>query len=758
MRGRLPQPRPSGTRLRARQVAVACRRCAWTSSSTPRSASPSIGPDEWIIKSVFRLLAGKILKDKSVPGFKSASLSQVEDLLNKVEWHYGSKDPLRLNKKRISSLESVMVEIQSLGDLRNLTTESLGDVYERALITPDIRKIHGTHKTPGYLVDYVVWQLAHWIEQIPVQSLRFFEPGCGHAPFLVSLMRLLRTLDLAIPDLSRFVRENFTGVDNDPFALEIARLSLTVADEPNPDGWTGLVEADMYAEGFLESAAAKSTVMLTNPPYEARKAEELLHRTLPHLPVGAVFGAIVPATLLFSDKNRAVMLRSWMIENCQLAEIDLFPDGLFTFADHECAVLIGRVLPRGANTKSLQSRLRHVHDNDDSRRTFQQDYRFGTTRHFPQVDFQHHEEQPLWIAEFQNEIWDCLQNFPLLSSIAEVNQGLQYKGRQLPRNARTVEDKPFRGSVEGFASSAGNWSIHEHPPLKYFNLADEVIRRPGTGTDRVPQVLLNYHPVSRGAWCLKPTIDSVGRAFQSNFLSIRPREDVSLAFVWALLTSPIANLFVQTHTLKRNIVPRILQRLRIPVVTSRTIERVTSLVVEYVEIASRGPRDIFNQLGFKPSDLKRYLLAIDSEVLRLYGLPADSERLLLEQFRGQQRPGIPCEFTAYYPANTPDIPLYVYQSSSYQRALEGGSPELPAQDLARYEALCEKADNGKLTMRETDRLHELQAEVDGRDYWMMFSGKKATPTATIRTPDEFDLRLRVLSDQAATASIKRGNS
>ena len=344
-----------------------------------RSLVATFGPDEWIIKAVFRLLAGKILRDKHVPGFKSATLSDIEDVLAKVERHYGSKYPLKLNRKKIESLGRVMGEIRELGDLRNLTTESLGDVYEHALITPDIRKIHGTHKTPGYLVDYVVWKMAHWIEEIPVDELKFFEPGCGAAPFLASIMRLLRTLNLPISDLSQFVRERLTGVDNDPFALEIARLSLTVADEPNPDGWTGLVEADMYAEGFLEKAASESTVMLTNPPYETRKAEELLHRTLPNLPVGAVFGAVVPATLLFSDKKRAVELRSWMIDHCQLAEIDLFPDGLFTFGDHECALLVGRVLPAGSSTKSMQSRLRRVRDNDAARKAFQQDFKFDST-------------------------------------------------------------------------------------------------------------------------------------------------------------------------------------------------------------------------------------------------------------------------------------------------------------------------------------------------------------------------------------------
>lgn len=721
-----------------------------------RELVDQFGTDEWGIKAVFRLLAGKILRDKSVPGFKSVTLSHVEELLSKVEQHYGSQYPLRLSKKKTSALLNVMDEIKSIGDLRNLTTESLGDVYERALITPDIRKIHGTHKTPGYLVDYVVWQLARWIEEIPVDDLRFFEPGCGHAPFLVSLMRLLRTLDLQIPNLSQFVRERFTGVDNDPFALEIARLSLTVADEPNPDGWNRLVEDDMYVEGFLEEAAAQSTVMLANPPYETRKAEELLDRTLPNLPIGAVFGAIVPATLLFSDKKRATKLRTWMIENCQLAEIDLFPDGLFTFGDHECAMVAGRVLSSDTSTKPLQTRLRRVRDAESARTAFELDYQFSTTRMFPQSAFVDQDDQTLWVAEFQTEIWDYLRGYTQLAAKTEIGKGFQFEGKDLPKNAKTVEDERFPGSVEGFASSPGDWGIHQQPPLKHFNLAEDVIHRPGTGTDCVPQVLLNYHPVSRGSWCLKPFRDHSGCAFQSNFLSIRNSEGLPLEFIWALLASPIANLFVYSHTLKRNIVPRILRRFPTPNSSVRDIQRVTGLVNEYISLANREQRNMFNLEGFTPRDLTKLLLSIDAEVLRLYSLPAKAERLLLEQFRGEQRPGIPAPFTEYYPADTPDVPLYAYLSNSYQRALAGGSPALSERDLQRYQALCDKADDGKLTSREAERLHELQAEVDGRDFWMMYSGKRATPVVESIVPDEFESRLRALSDRAATASINRG--
>lgn len=720
-----------------------------------RSLVKKFGPRKWVIKAVFRLLAGKILRDKSVPGFKSATLSHIADVLQKVERHYGSRDALKMSDKKVSSLQLVMADIQQLGDLRNLTTESLGDVYEKALITRDIRKIHGTHKTPGYLVDYVVWQLANWIEEIPVDELRFFEPGCGHAPFLVSLMRLLRTLDLDIPDLSQFFRERFVGIDNDPFALEIARLSLTLADEPNPDGWHGLTEKDMYADGFLEHAASMSTVMLTNPPYESRKAEELLYRTLPNLPAGAVFGVVVPATLLFSNKKRAIDLRKWMIENCQLVEIDLFPDGLFTFGDHECAIIIGRVLKKGTSTKGLQSRLRRVRDNGAARKEFQLDYRFSTTRLVAQSAFTNHEDDALWIAEFEKELWGFIRHNKQLSSIADVNRGLEHKGKNKPKDLKTVEDKLFPGGKLGFTSSKGNWELQACPPMKYLNLLQEAIRRPGTGTDCVPQVLLNYHPVSRETWSLKPFVDSIGRPFQSNFLSVRSREDLPDLFVWALLMSPLANLFVYTHTLKRNIIPRILRRLPVPPVADSDIERVVALADRYLSRARGGKCDMFNSDGFTDKELTNLLLALDAEVLRLYALPARSERLLLEQFRGEQRPGIPVPFTEYYPADTPDVPLYAYRADSYQRSLAGRSAELPKKDIARYESLLAKAEIGKLTNRETDRLHDLQAEVDGRDYAIQCVSKLSVPVITPTLPDEFERRLRALSDRAVSASLKR---
>ncbi len=718
-----------------------------------RTLVGNFGAERWTIEVVFRLLAGKILRDKNVPGFKSVTLSDTEDILRRVEKHYGSQNPLPLNRTKSNALTGVMERIQELGDFRNLTTEALGDVYERALITEDIRQIHGTHKTPSYLVDYIVWHIAKWIDQIPVDDLRFFEPGCGHAPFLVSAMRMLRVADIDVPDLSKFFRERFVGFDNDPFALEIARLSLTLADEPNPNGWGALSNVDMYADGMLEKAAANATVMLTNPPYEQRKAEELLWRTLPNLPVGAIFAAVVPATILFSAKPRAVKLRQWMAANCQISEISMFPDGLFTFADHECAVFIGRRLSRV--TSGLRTRIKKVGDNDLARSSFKEDYVFSSVRDVDQSSLGIDEQASLWVPEFTQKIWDYLKAAPRLNHIATANQGLSYLGiGSRPSSLQTVSDTRFENSKRGFASSAGDWMLHDHPPLRHLSLDKRVVNRFRSGADQLPQVLVNYHPVSRDCWRLKPFIDSKGRPFQSNFTCVRPLEpETKLEFIWALLMSPVANLFVYTHLLKRNIKTGTLNSLPIPHSTQIDRDRVADTVDSYFSEVKKGEKSIFNQGGFTESSIRSRLLDVDAAVLRLYGLPAKSERLLLEQFRGVSRPGVPAPFKEYYSASILPVPLHAYLSNAFQRHLKGESPELSDKEVAQFEDLTAKADAGSLTRRETERLYNLQAEVDGRDY--ASNNIEQIPVASPSTEQDFDERLRKLSERAANLNVEQ---
>ena len=303
-----------------------------------------------VFTAVFRMLAGKILKDKSVHGFKGLDLSDPGDILSAVAKHYSARQTTPLQGKWKTALRSAASLFSEAGSFGVVSPETLAYVYENTLVTKALRKKLGIHATPPWLVDYMVWQLYDWVREIPVEDRHVFEPASGHAPFLVPAMRLLR---LEIPDqpetnVHAYLKKHIHGVEIDDFALEIARLSLTLADIPNPNGWD-LKSGDMYASDILRQEAAKCRVLLSNPPYEKfdvdesrryqtagyevrhKKAVELLHRTLGFLQPGSVFGVVVPQTVVIGPEAKAI--RKELLNKFEIAEVCLFPGKVFEFAE-----------------------------------------------------------------------------------------------------------------------------------------------------------------------------------------------------------------------------------------------------------------------------------------------------------------------------------------------------------------------------------------------------------------------------------------
>lgn len=240
------------------------------------------------------------------------------------------------------------------------------------------------------------------MEEIPVNERSVFEPACGHAAFLVSATRLLTEMlptEKAIPSRrGPYLRSRLHGTDIDSFALELARLSLTLTDIPNPDGWD-LTPQDMFLGDHLTEQAKRNTILLANPPFDNftpqdqrayrdqtsdvrffNKSAETLWRTLPHLPEGGVFGVVLPQTVLHSDNARE--LREFLISACELKQICLFPDKVFSFSDAESAVLVGRRKKvRGDNEVCY----RHIRERE--MHAFRSRYSARSTRNVPQSRF-----------------------------------------------------------------------------------------------------------------------------------------------------------------------------------------------------------------------------------------------------------------------------------------------------------------------------------------------------------------------------------
>jgi len=662
----------------------------------------------WLLQTVFWLVSGKILRDKRVERFADLNLNDVEEVFRRLGRHYGT-EPLAIDsKEKLEGLRESARIIDRFSSLALTTTESLAYVYENTLISKETRSAFGTHRTPSFLVDYVVGNLADWIEEIPVNERSVFEPACGHSAFLVSAMRLLTEMlpaENAVPSRrGPYLRSRMHGVDVDSFALELARLSLTLTDIPNPDGWD-LEPQDMFLGDRLAVRAKRNTILLANPPFDnftpqeqqqyrdqrsgvrfVNKSAEMLWRTLPHMPEGGVFGVVLPQTVLYSENGRD--LREFLGSKCELREICLFPDKMFSFSDAESAILVGRRKTPGAQN---EVRYRRIREPELDR--FRSDYTASTTRTVRQSRFSADTSLSLRLPELE-DVWSACADNPILADVASVGQGLIYRGADLPSGSTTYSDDEFAGGQRGFVLFDRGLQLHELPKRHWMNLDPTVIRRAVSGTTfGRPQVLLNYAPASRGPWRLKALLDKQGHPVTSRFIPVRPTTSAySIETLWALLNSPVANAYAYSHLGKRdNIVGDIR---KIPIPKMRSFEGVERAARAYFAEASSQTAS---------AELERLLLRVDAEVLKLYSLPLDLEQRVLGLFSGRKRVGVPFKQTRYLP-----------------RELEG---KIRLSEFLQFEEdwsitnrergmLIDKNISGRLNAEEQTRLDALQTYTD----------------------------------------------
>ncbi len=631
-----------------RNVTMTKSRLGWDAISAQQG--------HWLLKSVFWLVSAKILHDKDVPNFSDLDLLDVKKAFATLGKHYGTPPISVGSKAKREALSKVAEDVARFSSLSLTTTESLAHVYENTLISKATRSELGTHSTPTYLVDYIVGKLSDWIQEIPEDKRSVFEPACGHAAFLVSAMRLLTELlpeSKATPGRRRqYLRKRIHGIDKDSFALELARLALTLTDMPNPDGWD-LQAEDMFLTNEIEVQSKANTILLANPPFEKfsdiesqhyaaknaspvvnNKAVEMLRRALLNMQPGSVFGFVMPQSMLHGKFAKDV--RQLMLKNFELREISLFADKVFSFADVESTVLIGRCVsePSRANSKVRFQRIREWQMPD-----FQSLYHVTNVKMVPQSRFNEAVDWDMRIPDLE-EVWLDLERLSMLGDHANLGQGLVYKGVYLPSDAITFSPNHFKDAEKGFVRFGPEEIGLTSLPTRYWmNLDDAVIRRSLTGTRTGErQVLLNYARVSRGPWRLKALIDSKGHAVTSRFMTVRSNR-LSLETLWALLNSPVANAFAFSHLGKRDNLVGEIRRLPVPIDVK--FDDVESTVVKYFEA---------NEACAEPIELQRLLTDVDAAVLQLYNIPIQLEYQLLSLFDGWERLGVPFKQSVLIPS------------------------------------------------------------------------------------------------------------
>jgi type I restriction-modification system DNA methylase subunit len=641
----------------------------------------------WIFRAAFWLLCAKILQDKQVKNFVQLDLTDTEAVFETVTTHYGAQDKVEVKiGRQQSALEVAASKINIFPSLSNLTTEAFGYMYENVLVDKKLRSALGIHATPSYLVDYIVWQLWPWIEEIPEEKRIVLEPTCGHAPFLTAAMRLLRFLYHGVEGrFHGYAKNHLVGVEMDSFAMEIARLSLTLADVPNPNGWN-IAGGDIYHADFLSKQAKNATILLCNPPFEDfkpkeqtdyknageqlgchNKAAEVLWRTLPFMPEGSVFGVILPRRFLHNE--RMSHIRRMLVDGFELSQVCLLPANVFAKASQKSIILLGRkVGERSEHVKYViipPHRLGHFQRTYD---TGSESVMMGDILSKPSCD--------LRIIPSQ-DIWQYCRGLPRIGSVANIGRGLEYKSvknstsrikfprakQGFVRFERTLENR--RGVRKKMEIR-----ITQLPDLYWMDLSDEAIENKRYGMPSgCPRVLLNYARGSRDKpWRLRPLIDEKGRATTNCCMTIEPTaSEWSVEVVWGVLNSPFANAFVFCHSMERHNLESTVRNIPVPNYDRAGFDRIRQLVSDYFALDA-GKDSI---LRAEPSDdhLRKILLQIDAEVMRLYDLPPKMEKRVLDLFQGVQRKGVDFEFKGYYPEGFESaVPLHEFLSEEYQRS------------------------------------------------------------------------------------------
>lgn len=705
---------------------------------------------QWIARANFWLLAGRILHDKGVPSFiRGFDITEVQDVFNRVRKHYADESlPDEEPKSRIRALERAAKILEASPSLAIVSPETLAHPFENALITKETRKESGTHSTPGWLVEYMLGRLRPWIEELAAKErFRVFEPASGHAPFLLGAMRTLASLPCCdgLDDKARhaFFKRNLEGCEYDGFAREVARLSLTLADVPNPNGWNlgDETNSDLFFGDRLERGVKNADIVFCNPPFEAdktannsgddlarvKKSAEILRRCAAAAKPGAVLGFVVPQTML--DSHKLVDLRGSLVRDFEWLEICRLPDGVFEKADVETALIMGRRHP--ANELKLTvgpTSFRHVLDGDRYRTEFRENSTPTTEQPLPLTRVAPDPNHSLWVPDML-DVWDAMAGMPTLGDVASVGQGFIFRSEndpKFPKGETQISAKAKTGYAAGFFDLTDAPNTHLLPPTQLLNRNRQAIRRPVAGFENgIPQVVMNHSPVRRGPWLNTAFLDLKGHPTRGRFLVIRPLNDqLPPLVIWALLNSPLGNAFTRSTSTKRDILSGTLETLPLPKLSVEHRFRIESAARTYREAAERWTKahpqtrkpksqkqkpDGSDAPDFFSADqeneqqqlleLKYLHWRMDAEVLALYNLPAKLERQLLYYFTGEKRVGVPFEQREYFPkgfkgadrlsellAITADWPKHERRESKLIRK-EYDDDGLPPKELAELEHL-----------------------------------------------------------------------
>jgi hypothetical protein len=602
--------------------------------STGRDANPKD-----LFQLVFWILTAKVFYDRGVPGFANAS-GNADELLGLVAKHYKTDPPPLLNKQ---TRQLAAMRIWSEMDFRNLSVEILSHIWSSTLVDEEIQERLSIHRTSRTIVRYMVERLLPLIRSSGDDKRIIFEPCAGSAVFLIGAMNFLRQrhslFGMNSVERHRYFVQHLEASETDSFGVEIARLALTLADFPNPNGWK-ITEKDVFDHGALSGELSRSGAVLCNPPFSdfdageraryrpafVSKPAELLNIVLKDLHPEGILGFVLPRNIV--DGQSYAGVRQQLAKRFATIELTLLPDRAFEKADYEVGLLLAS---DPIDHHACRVTNRKVNDTEDAWLEFERFHQVSTD-HVAELEIDAASAH-LLIPELP-EVWDFLINYPTLGDVADLHRGIEWNVPLAQHRSNLVRERPAEGFILGVPNQA-TFNVFDTPPLKYLNMRPEQQRGNAWQLPwHKPKAIVNKNTRSRGAWRLTAFADTDGITCYQNCTGVWPTSDQFDEWLLAaILNSPVANALVATREGKINITIETLKLIPVPHFTEVQKRRLRSLITLYRELIGSAPL-----MGPLSDDPERVLKQIDALVLDGYRMPPRIERQLLDYFRGQYRP------------------------------------------------------------------------------------------------------------------------
>jgi hypothetical protein len=623
---------------------------------------------EDVYRLVFRLIVAKVMRDRSHLPVK---LNDAIDILTFVENYYKvGNSPLIKAHNREAIIYDAWAAISRAFHFQNLSVDDLAFVYENSFVTPETRKIFGTHSTPPRIAEYIVHKLP--FDEVPEADRYVLEPCAGHGGFLISAMRRLSELlpnNLSSSQKHKYLVKHLTAIEIESFAIEACWSRLVLADYPHPNGWR-ILQEDIFIGNTLEEELKKARIVFCNPPFEDFKAKERKYYSQPHLlpqkpaeilrrilkEPPMLLGLVLPR--IFESSASYRKFHRQLAETYDQIELLALPN-VFNYSD--VSTMLVMASGKRQHFGGVAITCRKVNEGEERDSFLYHSIEPPAARATYSAEKYLSPEFSLWIPPL-SRVWAHLREYKTLSTVANIHRGINWKSRTESYKQKVrevISDIDLPGYKKGYARVENHFEQYSLKDPQYLSVIeddqyDQAYKLPWN----LPKVACNTARLRRNAWRLGAVADTEGLAFSQRFFGIWAKENISIFALAALLNSPLASAFSFANEEGRDNRVKVMKALPIP----------SPKVLENGGKIDHLSRDLHDLIEKNQEVKKETLLELEAEILCAYDLPPILERELLDTFQGKERP-IPIAFNGYYPNGFKAyIPLHELISKEFENA------------------------------------------------------------------------------------------